>query len=45
VVFINIQENPQGGFYTGGDIHPTAERAKLMASKQTVAQHYIALEV
>ncbi len=43
--FINIQANPKGGFYTAADIHDTVEKAKAVASKQTITQVYIAFEV
>jgi len=42
--YINIQENPRGGVYTGADIHETEEDAKRHASKLTVCQVYIAFD-
>lgn len=43
--FINIQKNPRGGYYTGGDIHDTLELAKKFSTKNTVSSVYIAFEV
>lgn len=42
--YVNIQRNPRGGFYTGGDIHDTVEGAKRVASNNTVTQIFIAFE-
>jgi hypothetical protein len=43
--YVNIQRNPHGGFYLGGDIHDTIEAAKNVASKYTINQLYVAFEV
>lgn len=43
--FVNIQKNPSGGYYCGGDIHETLEKAKSVASKPTITQLYVAFEV
>ena len=42
--WINIQRNPKGGFYTGGDIHDDVETAKRFATKNTLCQQFIAFE-
>lgn len=43
--FVNVQRNPYGSYYLGGDIHDSLESAKSVASKPTVTQLYVAFEV
>jgi hypothetical protein len=43
--YVNVQRNPNGGYYLGGDIHNTVELAKSVASKPTIAQLFVAFEV